>query len=215
MNLRTETFSINESSFEIPQSRFIKRLILRYISSILASIFKLSTPVIKHLKRLIYLSLAAGKIKNIPVSVQFDGIIHVVGSADISIDEYSRIGSSVELGTEENGCIEIGQKVRINRGTTIFSYDRIVIGDDTLIGEFVSIRDANHGIRVSKKINTQPHEAKEIIIGNDVWIGRGSVILPGVSIGDGSIIGANSVVTKTIPENVIAVGTPAKVIRTR
>jgi acetyltransferase-like isoleucine patch superfamily enzyme len=61
----------------------------------------------------------------------------------------------------------------------------------------------------------QPHTSKPILIGRDVWIGRGSCILPGVTIGEGAVIGANSVVTGDISDFAIAAGAPAKVIKMR
>ena len=91
----------------------------------------------------------------------------------------------------------------------------ISIGRDTLIGEFVTIRDANHGIDPDKPIRQQPHRTAAIEIGKDVWIGRGAVILPGVKIGDGSVVGANSVVTRSLEAGVVAVGSPARVIKNR
>jgi len=148
-------------------------------------------------------------------SCQFDGPIDVIGTANIHFDEYVRVGSDVQFGTEQSGHISLGKHVRINRGSTIFSYDSIKIGDYSLIGEYVTIRDANHGTQTDEKIKLQDHQIKSISIGNDVWIGRGACILPGVTIGDGSVIGANSVVTRSIESNSIAVGMPAKVIRKR
>ena len=84
-----------------------------------------------------------------------------------------------------------------------------------MIGEFATIRDANHGTEAGKTVHSQSHKAEAIQIGKDVWIGRGVAILPGVNIGDGSIVGANSVVTKSIPAGMIAVGSPANVIKKR
>jgi len=191
------------------------RLILNIISSTLAHIYKIYKPVSYYLNRIINLAMAKSEINGLLASVQFDGRIIVTGTCNISIGQETRIGRNVELGTEETGSICIGKKVRVNRGGTIFAYDNITIGDDTMIGEFATIRDANHGIEPGKTVHSQPHQAEAIKIGKDVWIGRGAVILPGVSIGDGSIIGANSVVTKSIPAGVIAVGCPTKVIRER
>jgi len=61
----------------------------------------------------------------------------------------------------------------------------------------------------------QPHTCEPILIGRDVWIGRGSCILPGITIGEGAVIGANSVVNKDVPAYAIAAGIPAKVIKMR
>lgn len=172
-------------------------------------------PLTAYIKRFLFLTAAQAKLPTLHGSVQIDGPITVIGTADIEIGPRSRISRDVELGTEKTGKVKIGESVRINRGTTLFAYKGIVIGDHTLIGEFVSIRDANHGIAPDKLVRSQAHQSKAITIGRDVWIGRGSVILPGVTIGDGAIIGANSVVTKSIKAGTIAVGTPAIPVRNR
>lgn len=188
---------------------------LHGITTVLALPVKLLTPAKYYFFRIVYLASAKSKIKGLHPSIQFDGILRVVGSSKVTIGRYSRIGDGVEIGTEEDGLIKIGNHVRINRGVTLFAYNKINVGNHTLIGEFVSIRDANHGIAPDKIIHDQKHESSSISIGRDVWIGRGSVILPGVQIGDGCVIGANSVVTKSIPPGTIAVGTPAAPIRKR
>ena len=158
---------------------------------------------------------SAFMIRGLHSSVQFDGVPLVTGTANISLGRSSRIGALCELGTEEKGRIRLGRNVRLNRGATIFSYSDIQIGDHSLIGEFVTIRDANHGIEPGQLIRGQKHNSSAIRIGSDVWIGRGACILPGVEIGDGAVIGANSVVTRSIPAGAIAAGVPAKVIRQR
>ena len=188
---------------------------LGILSRCIALPLRMVNPLMGTIKRLIFLTAAQVKLPTLHGSVQIDGPITVIGTANIEIGQKSRLSRDVELGTEENGNIKIGESVRINRGTTLFAYKEIVIGDHTLIGEFVSIRDANHGIAPDKLVRSQGHDSKAITIGRDVWIGRGSVILPGVSIGDGCIIGANSVVTKSIEAGMIAVGTPATPVRHR
>ena len=79
-----------------------------------------------------------------------------------------------------------------------------------MIGHNTIIATINHEINPDIRRDLIP---KKVIIGNNVWIGSGSIILPGTSIGDNAIIGAGSVVNKDIPENTIAVGNPAKVIK--
>jgi acetyltransferase-like isoleucine patch superfamily enzyme len=164
-----------------------------------------------------FCNLVRARVSRIRVSssVRFDGRIDVVGTADIAIGDHSRIGDLVQLGTEEGGRIRIGEHVRLNRGCTVFAYGELTIGDHTLVGEYATIRDANHGIRKGEHIRSQPHEVRQVRIGMDVWIGRGACILPGVTVGDGCIVGANSVVTKSLPPNTIAVGAPARVLRGR
>ena len=91
----------------------------------------------------------------------------------------------------------------------------ITFGDDVLIGPQTVIWGRDHGIEPGTKIRLQESIKSPIVIGNDVWIGANVTILKGVTIGDGAVIGAGAVVTKDIPENAIAVGNPAKVIKYR
>jgi len=150
---------------------------------------------------------------SVPVCTQFDGAIHVVARANVTIGKASRLGRDVQFETVGGGAIQIGRHCRLSAGVCIVSYASIVIGDDCLIGEYVSIRDANHGTAAMHLFREQRHESAAIRIGHNVWIGRGTVVLKGVTIGAGSVVGANSVVTRDIPPGCIAVGVPAKVIK--
>jgi acetyltransferase-like isoleucine patch superfamily enzyme len=92
----------------------------------------------------------------------------------------------------------------------------IEIGDDVLLAQFVSLIASGHGIKLEKFVRQQGlSEKKGIKIGNDVWLGASSIVLPGVKIGDGAIIGAGAVVTKDVPANAIVVGNPARILRYR
>ena len=86
------------------------------------------------------------------------------------------------------------------------------IGNNVLIGPNVQIYSATHPLE-AKTRNSWLEFAKPVSIGNNVWIGGSAVICPGVSIGDGAVIGAGAVVTKSVPENVVVGGNPAKIIR--
>ncbi len=112
--------------------------------------------------------------------------------------------------------ISIGNRCRINTGTYISGLGSLTIGNNILIGMNVVILTTNHNFhKVNIPIYFQEFTSKKVNIGDDVWLGANSIILPGVSIGKGSVIGAGSVVTKNIPDYSIAVGNPAKVIKTR
>jgi acetyltransferase-like isoleucine patch superfamily enzyme len=91
----------------------------------------------------------------------------------------------------------------------------VTIGKCTLIGEYTSIRDANHMRDPGRQIRDSGYRAKPITIGHEVWIGRGVTILGGVTIADQATIGANAVVTKDIAEGVTVVGVPALPISAR
>ena len=106
--------------------------------------------------------------------------------------------------------IKIGKNVFINACCRFQDQGGIEIGDGALIGHNTTIATLNHDFAPDKRQNITP---KPVKIGKNVWIGSDCTILPGVEIGDGAIIGAGSVVTKSVPKNTIAVGNPARVIR--
>ncbi len=150
----------------------------------------------------------------IHVTTEFDGPVRVTGRLSITMNEHCRLGRDVFFDTC-GGVITLGEHVRINTGCVLVSYSSIVIGNDCLIGEYVSIRDANHGIEGDGPIRLQAHTSAPIVIGNNVWISRGSVILKGVTIGDGAVVAANSVVNRDVPSLAIVGGIPARVLKMR
>ena len=114
------------------------------------------------------------------------------------------------------GSISIADDVFIGPYTVIYGHGGVEIGKDSLIAEHCSILSANHAVPGrNQTIRSQPDERMKTVIGSDVWIGAGARILGGVEIGDGCVIGAGAVVTKSLPAYSVAVGVPATVIRTR
>ncbi|MBW8034277.1 MAG: acyltransferase [Planctomycetes bacterium] len=109
----------------------------------------------------------------------------------------------------------VGDNSYIGRWSIILANQSVVIGNDCLVAPGCHITDVNHGIEPGELIRKQPLSSKPVLIGNDVWIGAGSSILPGVTIGDGAVIGARSVVTHDVPDGAIFVGSPAKLLRYR
>lgn len=108
--------------------------------------------------------------------------------------------------------IEIGKNFYANHGCIILDVNQVKIGDDVLLAPYVQIYTAGHPTDPGERLTGQEY-GEPIVIGNNVWIGGGTIICPGVTIGDNLTIGAGSVVTKDIPDNVIAAGNPCKVIR--
>lgn len=106
----------------------------------------------------------------------------------------------------------LGNNVYINFNLTVVDDVEIIVGDYVMFGPNVTIATANHPIDPALRQKGYQY-AKKIAIGNNVWIGANAVILPGVTIGENSIIGAGSIVTKDIPPNVVAVGNPCRVMR--
>jgi len=91
----------------------------------------------------------------------------------------------------------------------------ITAGDNLLLGPNVTITAANYDFRAGSPITKQPMAEQPVTIGHDVWIGANSIILPGVGIGDGAIIGAGAVVTRSVPAGAVVAGSPAKPISQR
>ncbi|MEY8199361.1 MAG: DapH/DapD/GlmU-related protein [Colwellia sp.] len=118
------------------------------------------------------------------------------------------------------GRITIGENVKVNDDVHIGCIDRISIGNNVLVGSKVLITDHQHGKYNGGEQDSplsspddRPLVSAPVVIEDNVWIGELVSIMPGVTIGYGSVVGANSVVTKNIPPKTIAVGSPCKVIK--
>lgn len=108
--------------------------------------------------------------------------------------------------------ITMGERCYLNFGCVFLDCTNITLGDEVLLGPGVQVYTAAHPIEATPR--RQGWEfALPVTIGSGVWIGGGTVLCPGVSIGENSVIGAGSVVTKNIPANVVAVGNPCRVIK--
>ncbi len=109
----------------------------------------------------------------------------------------------------EGAVIELGDRVYLNDGVNICATKKITVGSDSKIGDMVYILDSDfHGVSLGEPTKTQ-----DVSLGKNVWVGARSIILAGSSIGDHSVIGAGSVVAGNIPAKSIAVGNPARMIR--
>ena len=150
-----------------------------------------------------------------------DGCI-IKGKENISVGDNTRFGSGSEIyaynshfGQKLSSCLTIGDNVRATARCRITCAGKITIGNNVLIAPEVFITDHNHGMNPEHPggYSPQPLLVKDVSIEDGVWLGQRATVLPGVIIGKHSIIGANSVVTHSIPEYCIAVGNPAKVIK--
>jgi len=108
--------------------------------------------------------------------------------------------------------IEIGENFYVNHNCIILDAAKVVFGDNMFIGPHCGFYTAGHPIDMGRR-SLGLEYASPITIGNNVWIGGGVQVMPGVIIGDNSVIGAGSVVTRSIPGNVVAVGNPCRVLR--
>lgn len=107
--------------------------------------------------------------------------------------------------------IYCGENVYFNVNCTVLDTMRINIGSHVMFGPGVQVYAASHPLDIETRRVLEI--SKPVNIGNDCWIGGGTIICPGVSIGNGCVIGAGAVVTKDIPDNSLAVGNPARIIR--
>lgn len=138
------------------------------------------------------------------------------GNGWIEIGDETHIDHFVVLETRKGGFIKIGRQCAIHAFSVIYGNGGVTIGDHTRIAAHTVIVASNHNFDdTTKNIYEQGMTKKGITIGTDVWIGAGARILDGVHIGDHAVIGAGAVVTKDIPENAVAVGAPARVLRMR
>lgn len=108
--------------------------------------------------------------------------------------------------------LHMGSGVYVNSNLTIVDDGNIYVGDKVMFGPNVTIATANHPIDPELRARGLQYN-KEVYIGENAWIGANTVIVPGVHIGKNTVIGAGSVVTKDIPDNVVAAGNPCKVLR--
>lgn len=108
--------------------------------------------------------------------------------------------------------VHFGSGVYANSNLTLVDDGHIFVGDKVLFGPNVTVATANHPIDPDLRSRGLQYN-KDVYIGENVWIGAGAVLVPGVRIGKNSVIGAGSVVTKDIPDNVVAVGNPCRVLR--
>lgn len=160
------------------------------------------------------------------VSIASSAIIRLGNNSQLTIGPGCLIGEYTLIDLQNDpllkppvtSTLHIGQRTAINEFNNIRAANgEIIIGDNCLISQFVSLIASNHSIARGAAIRDQPSDVSRhtIHIGDDVWIGTHVTVLPGVTIGTGSVIAAGAVVTSDIPEYSIAAGIPAQVKKLR
>lgn len=135
--------------------------------------------------------------------------------AEIRFGRFVWIGDGSKVRCHE-GEVEIGAKTVMGQECTISAYRHVRIGEECVIADRTMFIDFDHGIvEVERPIRSQGIYKRDVEVGNNVWIGYGACVLRGVSVGDNSVIGTNSVVTKDVPANAVVGGIPARIIRMR
>ncbi len=156
--------------------------------------------------------LSAQLHEALPASVVVLGRSLVYGTQRIRFGKNSLLYPNLHLETHNEASIEVGEGVVLSRGVHLVAMAGIDIGCGSMIGEYSSLRDANHQRQPGKPIREAGHRAAPISLGREVWVGRGVTILGGVSIGDYATIGANAVVTRDVPARTVVGGVPAKLL---
>lgn len=149
-----------------------------------------------------------------PTTIFNERYIHI--GRETLIGQHVALSAGMVPGQEciTDPVVSIGDRCLIGKGSGIVGHFCIEIGDDVWTGHHVYITDQNHGYEdIDVPISRQSQPERSVRIGNGSWLGHGTIVLPGVTIGDHVVIGANSVVTHDIPSNSVAVGSPARVIR--
>lgn len=144
-------------------------------------------------------------------------------SIDLGIGLTTGVGCRIEAlpRIRNKKVIHFGKNVQLNDYVHITAVENVKIGNNVLMASKIYISDCSHGSYSGDSIHSNPNSipinrplySKPVLIEDNVWLGEFVSVLPGVTIGKGTIVGANSVVSKSLPENVIAVGSPAKPIK--
>jgi acetyltransferase-like isoleucine patch superfamily enzyme len=150
-----------------------------------------------------------------PVAALFGERYIEVGAGTV-IGPYVSLSAGVSPAHEldVDAVVTIGNRCLIGKGSGIVGHERIEIGDDVFTGHQVYITDANHGYEdPAVPIGGQFAPPRPVRIGSGSWLGHGSIVLPGATIGRHVVVGAGSVVTGDLPDFCVAVGNPARVVR--
>lgn len=152
-----------------------------------------------------------------------DGLLFLGRGLELEIGRQGRvelgrfvwIGDGTKIRCHE-GVVEIGEKTVMGQECTISAYQHVRIGEQCVIADRAMFIDFDHGVvEVERPIRQQGIYKRDVVVGSNVWVGYGACILRGVSVGDNSIVGTNSVVTRDVPANAVVAGIPARVIRMR
>ena len=135
--------------------------------------------------------------------------------AKVVLGRWSWVGNGCKIRAHE-GEVRIGAKTVIGQECTFSAFQHISIGRECIVADRTMFIDFDHGVvEVERPIRLQGIYKRDVRVGNNCWIGYGAAVLRGCTVGDNAIVGTYTVVTKDVPDNAVAVGQPAKVVRMR
>lgn len=149
------------------------------------------------------------------------GQLHRIGAREMGLRRFKAAGPGVQFdslgGHIRFEGLEVGSNVFLGAGARIWALQNVRIGNDVMFGPEVYVMDGYHRIDIVGKTirDSGADERSPVVIGSDVWVGTRSTIMKGVEIGDGTVVGAESLVTKDLPPYVVAGGNPCRVLRKR
>ena len=150
-----------------------------------------------------------------PVFFGRDLQLQIAKGAKVRFGRFVWIGDGTKIRCHE-GEVAIGEKTVLGQECTISAYRQVRIGEQCVVADRAMFIDFDHGmVEVDRPIRVQGIYMREVNVGANVWIGYGACVLRGVRVGDNSILGTNSVITKDVPANAVVGGVPAKLIRMR
>jgi acetyltransferase-like isoleucine patch superfamily enzyme len=169
------------------------------------------------LLRLAWLKLRfRGRLQTDGIAFVCPGVQLEIGrDARVVLGRWSWLGHGTKVRAHE-GEVLIGAKTVLGQECTISAYQHVSIGRECIVADRVMLIDFDHGVvDVERPIRLQGIYKRDVHVGNNVWLGYGACILRGATVGDNAVVGTNSVVTKDVPENAVAAGAPARVLRMR
>lgn len=198
--------------------------IIKFIANVIYIVYDaLNIKYLGHIMDKLYTLGISSKLKSAPNNILFKRPITLKGGEYITIGKNSTMGKFGVLTAWKTPTqvplLTIGDNCCFGEFNHITCANKIIIGNNLLTGRWVTITDNSHGLTDWKNLQLPPTKRPitskgAVVIGDNVWIGDKATILPNVTIGDGAVIAANSVVTKEVPPYSVVGGNPARVLKT-